>query len=228
MNIQLNYIEQGSGFPLILLHGNGEDHNYFKYQVDTFSRYFRVIAIDTRGHGKSPRGEAPFTIVQFAEDLHAFMEEHDIKQTHLLGFSDGGNIAIVFTLKYPQMVDKLILNGANLNSSGVKQVIQCPIEISYRIAKYFSQKNLNALKNTEILGLMVNEPNINITEIQKIKNKVLVIAGTNDMIKKSHTQLIYNNLQNAELEFIEGTHFIAYKNSEVFNHRVFEFLTEQI
>ena len=50
---------------------------------------FRVIAIDTRGHGKSPRGEKPFTIRQFAEDLKGFMDEHLIEKANVLGFSDG-------------------------------------------------------------------------------------------------------------------------------------------
>lgn len=49
MDIEHNYIEQGTGFPLILLHGNGEDVSYFVHQMEPFSRYFRVIAVDTRG-----------------------------------------------------------------------------------------------------------------------------------------------------------------------------------
>ena len=66
MDIEHHYIEQGKGFPLILLHGNGEDGSYFVHQMKPFAQRFRVIAIDTRGHGKTPRGEAPFTIRQFA------------------------------------------------------------------------------------------------------------------------------------------------------------------
>lgn len=56
------YAEAGSGFPLVLLHGNGEDHTYFSGQMDEFAKSFHVIAIDTRGHGASPRGKAPFSI----------------------------------------------------------------------------------------------------------------------------------------------------------------------
>lgn len=55
MDIQLSYTEKGTGHPLILLHGNGEDGTYFSHQVSCFSKTYRVIAIDTRGHGKSPR-----------------------------------------------------------------------------------------------------------------------------------------------------------------------------
>lgn len=66
MDISLFYQEKGSGIPFILLHGNGEDGGYFKHQTDYFSNYYRMIAVDTRGHGKSPRGNAPFTMEQFA------------------------------------------------------------------------------------------------------------------------------------------------------------------
>ena len=224
MDITLNYIEKGSGTPLILLHGNGEDHTYFQNQIEEFSHKFHVIAIDTRGHGLSPRGSTPFTLTQFAEDLHDFMMEHDIAKANLLGFSDGGNIALVFTLKYPQMVDKLILDGANLYPSGLKRNVMTDIGKEYEKAKLSLKQNPEALKDVEMLELMIYEPNISPKELRQIKSRTLVIAGTKDMIKDSHTRLIYNNLPNAELAIIIGNHFVANKNPGEFNKRVMEFL----
>ena len=75
MDIELFYNKQGSGPPLLLLHGNGEDGTYFVHQIAEFSKDFTVYAIDTRGHGKSPRGAVPFTISQFADDLLAFLDQ---------------------------------------------------------------------------------------------------------------------------------------------------------
>ena len=66
MDIALYYQEKGNQEPFILLHGNGEDGTYFRHQIEYFSRRYRVIALDTRGHGKSPRGTAPFTIAQIS------------------------------------------------------------------------------------------------------------------------------------------------------------------
>ena len=83
MEIKHHYIEQGEGFPLILLHGNGEDAGYFVHQMEPFSKHFRVLAIDTRGHGQTPRGSAPFTIRQFAEDLLEFMDQQSIEKAHV-------------------------------------------------------------------------------------------------------------------------------------------------
>ena len=224
MDINHFYIEQGTGFPLILLHGNGEDCAYFARQMDSFSEHFHVIALDTRGHGQTPRGEAPFTIRQFAEDLLTFMDNHNIEKAHLLGFSDGGNIAMVFALAHPERVDKLILNGANLDASGVKRKIQIPIEIGYRIAKLFARKSPKAKKNAEMLGLMVNDPNVKPEELSQIQNQTLVIAGDNDMIKDKHTRLIAKSIPHAELCIIHGDHFIANKNPEAFNEAVLRFL----
>lgn len=224
MDIQLNFIEKGSGQPLILLHGNGEDNSYFVHQIDHFSKFFRVIAIDTRGHGKSPMGDKPFTIKQFAEDLHDFMNEKGIAKANILGFSDGGNITLTFALKYPENVEKLALNGANLFPSGVKPLYQWPIVIGYHIAKLFSKKSEKAKHNTELLGLMVNEPQISPSELAKLTMPVLVIAGTKDMIKESHTKLIYKSLPNAQLSIIEGDHFIANRHPDTFNASVERFL----
>lgn len=224
MDINHFYIEQGTGFPLILLHGNGEDCAYFTRQIDSFSENFHVIALDTRGHGQTPRGEAPFTIRQFAEDLLAFMDQHNIEKTHLLGFSDGGNIAMVFALAHPERVDKLILNGANLDASGVKRKIQIPIEIGYRMAKLFAGRSPKAKKNTEMLGLMVNDPNVKVEELSRIQCQTLVIAGDNDMIKDQHTRLIAQSIPGAELCILQGNHFIANKNPQSFNEAVLRFL----
>ena len=224
--ISLHFVEKGRGKPLILLHGNGEDGSYFEHQIDCFSVDYRVIAIDTRGHGKSPRGEKPFTIVQFAEDLHDFMDENGIDQAILLGFSDGGNIALTFALKYPDRVEKMIIDGANLFPSGVKALYQWPIEIGYRIAKMFAKKSEEAKKNAEMLGLMVNEPHIDPSQLAQLKMPVLVVAGTKDMIKDKQTRLIYKSLPNARLTILEGDHFVANKNYEAFNSAVAAFLKE--
>ena len=225
MDVQLHHAESGQGQTLILLHGNGENSTYFEQQIACFSKCYRVLAIDTRGHGKSPRGDKPFTIKQFAEDLKGFMDEKNIEKAILLGFSDGGNIALEFALKHPERVEKLILNGANLYPSGVKPLYQWPIEIGYRVAKMFAKKDEKAKRNAEMLGLMVNEPHIEPSELARLTMPVLVVAGTKDMIKDSHTRLIYNSLPNAQLAILEGDHFLANKRPKAFNAMVKCFLS---
>lgn len=224
MDIEHFYIEEGKGFPLILLHGNGENAAYFENQISELKKHFRVIALDTRGHGKTPRGDAPFTIRQFARDLAAFMDRLSIEKAHILGFSDGANIAMCFALSFPERVEKLILDGGNLDPSGVKRTVQIPIEIGYKIAKRFREKSYNARLHAEMLGLMVNDPNIPPEELSRISSETLVIAGTRDIIKKSHTEKIASSIPNAKAVFLDGDHFIAAKNPKDFNRAVLGFL----
>ena len=197
MEFQLYYTEQGQGTPFVLLHGNGESSDYFSHQIEHFSKTYRVIAVDTRGHGKSPRGDAPFTLAQFVEDLKQLLDYLELKKIILLGFSDGGNIAMMFTLKYPQYVKKLILNGANLTAKGVKSSVQIPIIFGYWITSLFSLFSKNAKASQEMLRLM---------------------------IKEHHTKLIAKSIPKSELILIEGDHFIANKESAVFNEKIESFL----
>lgn len=224
MDIALHFVEKGSGTPFILLHGNGEDGTYFNNQIEYFSDRYRMMAVDTRGHGKAPRGTAPFTIKQFARDLHEWMNELNISKAILLGFSDGANIALEFALQYSDKVEALIVNGGNLNAKGVKSIVQIPIVIGYQIAKRFADKSEGAKQNMELLGLMVNEPHIKAETLQSIQVPTLVIAGTKDMIKRVHTEKIASSIPNARLSIIQGDHFIANKNPERFNKEVELFL----
>ena len=227
MEIALNYIEAGEGFPLVLLHGNGEDYTYFKRQMEPFSQQYRVIALDTRGHGESPRGTAPFTLEQFAGDLKEFLDQRGITKCHLLGFSDGGNIALLFALRYPQYVEKLILNGANLTPAGVKLSTQLPIAAGWcasGVCGLFSKK---AKANWEMLNLMVTQPHIRPQTLEKLAVPTLVIAGERDMIKEKHTRLIAASLPNSKLVILPGDHFVARRNWQQFNPAVQAFLAER-
>lgn len=228
MDISMYYQEKGEGMPFVLLHGNGESGEYFKNQIEYFSNHYRMIALDTRGHGKTPRGTAPFTMNQFVEDLNAFLEEKNINDIILLGFSDGANIAIKFALKYQDKIKVLILNGADLDTKGVKRSVQIPIEIGYKIARLFQNKSEEAKLKTEILGLMVNEPNIKPEELHSIEVPTLVIAGTKDLIKENHSRLIAENIKDSELSFVEGNHFIAGKNPIEFNKEIEKFLVKTL
>ena len=245
MDITLNVMERGSGKPLVLLHGNGESLEYFKSQIRYFSRSYRVIAVDTRGHGGSERGSAPFTLKQFAKDLKALLDTMGIRKISLLGFSDWGNIALIFALKYPDSVERLILNGANLNPFGMKASALIPIAFEYAAAvvkasggsdalrhmtggedRKISAQKREAVRKKELFGLMIREPWIRPKHLQEISCPTLVIAGTKDMIRTSHTRLIAERIRSARLVLLSGDHFIAAERSRAFNRAVERFLRE--
>lgn len=133
-----------------------------------------------------------------------------------------------FAIKYSEKIKALILNGGNLNTKGVKRTTQFFIELGYKITKMFAKKSDGAKRNMELLGLMVNEPNIKMEEIRSIKIPTLVIAGKHDIIKESHTREIANNIPNAKLSIMKGNHFVANKQPEVFNQEVEKFLLKAL
>ena len=223
----LFYVEKGEGFPLVLLHGNGESHEYFVHQIAYFSKQYRVFALDTRGHGQSPRGDGPFSIARFAEDLHDFFIEHSLSKAHVLGFSDGANSALAFALRWPERVETLILNGGNLSPEGVRRRTQWPIELGYRLVGHWADKSPQARAHAELLGLMVKEPHVRPEELQALPMPTLVIAGTNDMIRRRHTEQIARSIPDARLCLVPGGHFIANKKPAEFNRAVEKFLQEK-
>lgn len=226
MPFGLYYTEKGFGTPLVLLHGNGENGEYFKNQIDYFAKKYRVIAVDTRGHGKSPRGNKPFRLETFADDLKSFLDENNLKRVNLLGFSDGGNIALIFTLKYPDYVNKLAVNGANLFPSGLKAGFLLPVKLLYGLFYFPARFNKKVKRRLEFLALMAKEPDILPEQLNDIKCPVLVMAGTRDLIKEKHTRLIAGSVPNSRLCFLKGDHSIAKTNSLEYNKTVEKFLEE--
>lgn len=223
-DIQLFYEELGSGEPMLLLHGNGEEHGYFQHQIEHFSKSHRVIAIDTRGHGKSPMGEKEFSIKQFAQDLDDFMVEMGLEKAIILGFSDGANIAMEFALAHRDKVSKLILNGGNIETFGVKAIYQIPTVLEYWWLNVLGIFTDRMRQRKMLLRLMVKEPHITPTQLATLNMPTLVIAGTNDMIRESHTKYIASSIPNSVLKIIPGDHYVAAKNPLCFNEAVKSFI----
>ncbi len=210
---------------LILLHGNGEDHTYFVKQIPAFSPHFRLVLMDTRGQGQSTGGDGELNFSVFAADLLALMDHLQIAKAHLLGFSDGGNLALTFALAHPERVQSLILNGANLEPGGVKLSTQLPIVLGYGCCRLLSPFSHKARQNGALLGLMVDHPHIPPQALATLTMPALVIVGERDMIRDRHSQLIARSLPNAQFVRIPGgDHFCAAKCPEVFNHAVLSFL----
>ncbi len=225
MSFSLNFTEKGYGAPLILLHGNGESSGYFVNQIDRFANEYRVIAVDTRGHGASPRGNKPFTLETFADDLKNLLDSLNIEKANILGSSDGGNIAVIFALKYPERVNSLVLNGANLFPSGLKSSFLIPVKVLFAVFSLLSHFSRRAKRRSKLLYLMAKQPNIQPERLSGIKCPVLVIAGTQDVIKEKHTKLIAASLPDSSLCFLKGGHSIAKTNSVEFNSAVEKFLS---
>jgi pimeloyl-ACP methyl ester carboxylesterase len=107
--LKVCYRIDGSGYPLILIHGFGSKKESFMAQIPILSQKFKVLTYDARGAGKTERPNNPYSMDMFTDDLKALMDYLKFKKAHLLGLSMGGMIALTFAIKYPSMVNKLIL-----------------------------------------------------------------------------------------------------------------------
>ena len=216
----------GRGAPLVLLHGNGEDSSYWKAQIPEFTRFYRVIAVDSRGHGTSERGTQALSFDQMARDLKAVLDARGVRRAHILGFSDGGNLAIKFALTYPDCVDKLILNGANVQMfSGIKPQVQLPTYVGYGVCAALSRFSRKAAHRRDVLGLMVHPYGVCMEDLARLTMPTLLIVGEHDMVRDSQTKEIAAHLPRCRVEvFRDGDHFVAAKQPSRFNRTVIEFL----
>lgn len=221
MDVLLYFDKSGKGAPLLLLHGNGDDHGFFRGQVARLSERFTVYAVDTRGHGQSPMGTKPFTLSQFADDLKDFMEEQSIEKAHLLGASDGANIAMLFALRYPNRVASLVLNSGNLDPSGLDPAFLDEITKRYEAVRTADSEKMR--REAGLLRLMLFEPQIAPDALSKIAAPTLVIAGDRDLIPAAHTRLVAAHIPNAKLVFLPGTHAVAEEDPQAFNDAVSSF-----
>lgn len=187
----LYYEKYGTGEPLILLHGNGETHEIFDKAIPLLAKHFTVYALDSRGHGKS-EDVLEYHYADFAEDVRCFIEVLKLKRPILYGFSDGGIIGLLLAVQYPVLLSQIIISGANTVPEGIRtgwlKLFQC----------------INAIVKEPKMKMMLTEPHITAEMLHNIVIPTTVLAGSRDMVKKSHTEFIADHIPNSTLRILPG------------------------
>ncbi|MBR2739188.1 MAG: alpha/beta hydrolase [Oscillospiraceae bacterium] len=188
--IQLYYEVVGSGSPLVMVHGNGEDHTIFNEAVDILKDRFTVYTVDSRDHGQSTKvSELHYS--DMADDLLVFLNDLDLKDVTFYGFSDGGIIGLLLAQKTDRL-SRLIVSGANLTPDGVKSSLRLFIKIMY----FFTKDSK--------LKMMLNEPHITAESLSAISVPTTVMAGEKDLIRKKETEAIAAAIPGSKLRIIKG------------------------
>jgi len=218
--INLYYEIYGSGKPLILLHGNGGSISGQGGRIEYFKKYFKVIAIDSRSHGKSgDTTNEPLTYLQMASDVKILMDSLKTDSAYVWGQSDGGIIGLLLAINYPYKISKLATFGANIFPGG-KAVFD---EIDKMIRD--TLKTTKDIKTKNLYSLMAYQPNITERDLKKIKCPVLIMSGDRDAIRLEHSIKIFNNIENSNFFVMPGaTHFGSYQKPELFNVVLLDFL----
>lgn len=194
--IELFYEIAGQGRALILVHGNGEDHHIFDQLVNVLKKHFTCYCIDSRGHGKSSK-TSTYSYQMMAEDIMVFIKKLELTDVVYYGFSDGGIIGLLVASQ-SNLISDLIISGANIEPKGLKNHI------------YYSMKAAYIIKRDPKIKLMLEQPYINHYTLQKIKARTLVLAGSKDMIKESHTIEIAHNISNSKLLILPKENHSSY------------------
>jgi len=218
--INIYYEIYGSGQPLIFLHGNGGSIKSASAKIEYFKQYFKVIAIDSRAHGKSiDTTTKELTYDQMAYDIKVLLDSLNIDSAYISGQSDGGILGLLIAIKYPTKVSKLATFGANLfpGKKAVFDEIENMVQDSLRTTKDPRTKRL--------YSLLEFQPNITDKQLKMIKCPVLIMSGDRDVIRLEHSLEIFYNIENSNLFIMPGaSHFGSAQKPNLFNMVLLNFL----
>lgn len=197
--VSLYYEKYGSGKPLIMLHGSGEDCTIFKKAITVLEKHFTVYAIDTRNHGKSSK-VSELHYDDMAQDVYEFICGLNLEKPIVYGFSDGGIIALILALKHQEILERIIISGVNTRPEGLVTAQTA----MYKFAYFFSR--------AKRIKVILTEPNISNNMLKTLKLPVDITGGDKDMIKQSHMKEIADHIPNSTLTIfkneLHGTYIV--------------------
>lgn len=226
--INIYYETYGEGAPLLLLHGNSQSISSFYAQIPAFAKKYKVIAVDTRGQGKSGDDGKMYSYDQFASDMNALLDYLHIDSAHIVGWSDGGNTGLIMAMKYPAKVKKLVTMGANVfidDTVVEKWVFK---ELDHQLKELKNDTTSRANNRRRLINMLLTEPRHSFDDLNTIHCPVLVVAGEKDVIKPEHTKQIATHIMGSTLLIApKETHYYPTENAASFNKVVLDFFEKQ-
>ncbi len=209
--VKLHYLQEGSGRPVVLVHGNGESHALFETEIRQLTAAgYEVFAPDSRGHGANePVSE--YHYADMADDIFCLIRELGLEKPYYFGHSDGGIIGLLLELRHPGTLGKMAVSGTNLSPDGIVP----------EFVEEFTA--INEREPNPLITLMLTEPHIEPEELQGITIPVLVTVGEHDLILPEETQRIVQNLPDVRLIVVPGADHGSYLDH---NERMGEFLLD--
>ncbi|HEY4875915.1 MAG TPA: alpha/beta hydrolase [Puia sp.] len=204
--VKLYYEIYGAGETLLFIHGNGGSLANFSNNIPYFSQHYKVIAVDSRAHGKSVDNNDSLSFEMMADDFNALLDSLHADSTYVIGWSDGGINGLLLAIRHPDKVKKLVITGANLwpDTTGLTPFVFNLIKngSAELRKKEQTQKVKNELK---ISDLDLYQPHITLEQLHTISCPTLVIGGDHDAIPVLHTVLIAQNVPRSYLWIIPNS-----------------------
>jgi pimeloyl-ACP methyl ester carboxylesterase len=242
-SVRLYFEIYGKGLPLLYLHGGLSSGRDFEKYIPEFSRHFKVIVVDRRGHGRSYDNEAPYSYASMAEEMNAFLEYLKIDSAFVIGWSDGGVVGYHLASTYPVRVRKLVAVGANTLVHGMTEesIIWITNKMTAEgITNDYPQvveKYRKVNPDPENFGLFIektremwlHDPYISREDFRKITAPVLLVAGDRDDIRLDHMTEMHGLLRNSQLFIYPNTtHFVFDEYSDTVARVLIEFLKQEV
>ena len=211
----LHYLEAGRGEPVVLVHGNGEDHTMFQTEIAQLTAAgYRVYALDSRGHGANEPVKE-YHYADMAEDVYAFIQALGLTRPAYYGHSDGGILGLLLSIRHPGVLSRMAVSGANLSPDGLQE----------SFLQEYGEKN--RLCPQPLFDLMLTEPHIDPEELKKIEIPVLVTAGEHDLVLQRETEKIASSLPNSSLIILPGENHESYiAGSETMGKLLIDFFSK--
>jgi pimeloyl-ACP methyl ester carboxylesterase len=229
------YSSYGIGPPVILLHGGLGHSGNWGYQVPALiTNGYRVVLIDSRGHGRSTRDGRPYSYERMASDVLAVMNALHLDRVALVGWSDGACTALILAAKYPLRVAGVFFFACNMDPTGVK-----PFEPTPALNRCFSRhaEDYKQLSETpeqfeqfvDDVGLMQRtQPNYSTEDLTKISVPVRVAQSEKDeFIRREHAEYLARTIPGASFILLDGvSHFAPLQRPKQFNTAILAFVDE--
>ncbi len=195
------YAVRGKGSTLIFLHGGGDsgEHSFVR-QLDVFSEHHHIVAPDQVGQGRTPDVPGPLSYTAMMEDTAALLRTLKLRDVDVVGFSDGGILALMLAVRHPELVRRLVISGVNIAPEGLR-----PEDLEELRASQIPKPKTIDEKLSQLWLTSPTETELNLGLLGKIAAPVLVISGDRDAITLEHTLKIFHALPDAELCVLPGT-----------------------
>jgi pimeloyl-ACP methyl ester carboxylesterase len=198
---KIYYATRGSGSTLVLLHGGGDSGEHsFARQLDVFSQRHRIVAPDQVGQGRTPEVSGPLTYTGMMDDTAALLRHLGLSHVDVVGFSDGGILALMLAVRHPELVRRLVISGVNVAPEGLNAEDLDELRATQNPHPKTMDEKLAHLWLTS-----PTEAELNLGVLAKIQQPVLVISGDRDAITLEHTLKIFHALPEAQLCILPGT-----------------------
>jgi pimeloyl-ACP methyl ester carboxylesterase len=195
------YALRGNGPTLVLLHGGGDSGEHsFEHQLDVFSAHHHLVAPDQVGQGRTPGISGPLSYTAMMEDTATLLENLKLKRVDVIGFSDGGILALMLAVRHPELVHRLAISGVNIAPEGLN-----PEDLNELRASQIPRPRTIDEKLAHLWMTSPTETELSLGLLAGIQQPVLVISGDRDAITLEHTLKIFHALPHAELCILPGT-----------------------